>query len=62
MSFNKIFLQLILAIKNDWAWPWWWALVPDNPKDYDNDTFDNDIANGIIDHDNHKDKYFFPTW
>ena len=38
-----------------------WAIVPDNPKDYDNDTFDNDIANGIIDHDNHKDKYFFPT-
>ena len=35
------------------------ALVPDNPKDYDNDIFDNDIANGIIDHDNHKDKDFF---
>ena len=35
------------------------ALVPDNPKDYDNDTFDNDRANGITDHDNHKDKYFF---
>ena len=32
------------------------ALVPDNPKDYD-----NDIANGITDNDNHKDRYFFPT-